>query len=308
MIIFETVHTLANVYIESFLRNKLGTASILVVFWQSLPSHFQYFGSDEGLDDLHHVCSKYSVPLLDSRRAIIGKYAQCVSDGENLLHADFIHPNIHGHLLLACMLGSFLTTEINKSKSQMVVQTKHSERKFIQSIKPIHSESMRFSEPICYSMLKDPIDRPRVVDLLGFTVNSRPQNGNDKRQKRCWEASEVGSFIEILVEASTELLLVWYQLNDDSMGMARVDVDGQEVATINGWFPGYAWTRGSAITQVLATVLPKTPHIVRIEVIEEKNITSGDAQASTTTNEQHNFQLISVAVSSWNNNSRVWRF
>ena len=63
-------------------------------------------------------------------------------------------------------------------------------------------------------MLKETIGRPQVLDVDGFNVTGRRQNGNALCTKRCWEATKAGAFIEVSVVASTEMLLVWYQMFD----------------------------------------------------------------------------------------------
>ena len=245
--------------------------------------------------------------MLNGRRAMTGPNAACVPNGEKFLYDDIVHPNMNGHLLVACMLKSMILLATSTGKSKVNNNSNHKKKRskesLVRAIQPIHWKSLQFSYPICYSMLKETSGRLHVLDMDGFKVTERPQNGNALRTKRCWEATEAGAFIEVSVMASTELLLVWYQMFDDSMGLAKVEVDGKEVATVNGWFPGYPWAKGSATISVVASGLPNTTHIVRVEVLKEKNISIVQS-GQVGKNQAHHFQLISIAVALWQRKSK----
>lgn len=238
-----------------------------------------------------NIASHYSVPILNGREAMTGENALCAKQGEKYLYADFVHPNMDGHLLLACSLASFFQRAFFYSTSLSLSA-------FIRQPSPIYEQVLQFMQPVCYSMLKSPSGRLRVHSSKGFEVVARKQKGRRHDDaliaKRCWEGNHIGDYLEFSVDPCTEILFQWYMLNDDKMGMARVSVDGVEITKLNGWFEGYNWTKGFSNLGFIASGLPRVAHNVRLEIIDEKT-KLGSAG--------NNFQLIAVAVSSNANSS-----
>jgi lysophospholipase L1-like esterase len=88
---------------------------------------------------------------------------------------------------------------------------------------------------------------------------------------RGWEANEPGSIIEFDVKG-TALSLSYFRIKGD-MGMAKVSVDGEEVARVDGWFDA-DW--GGYTEFLLAKRdLPPGAHTIRVEVLSDKAEASG---------------------------------
>ena len=267
LIIWEQVTLHENQYTEAFFRgiqenkSKLIPA-IIAVFWQPPLQNFHWWGNEELYRELITITERYSIPLLDLRRAMVGQNATCIPDGDKFLYADIIHPNDNGHLLITCLLGPFLGdllhVEIisNKSKKSIIPNKQRHTRNLTHvsesspyksahaSVDPIYKSVLQFNNPRCYSMLKQASDRIRVTDFRGFSIVARPQHGSDNKFKRCWQGNTIGDYLDVVVEPSNIVMLIYYREKSEDMGMVSVTVDGRYIRDVDGWFEGVPWANG----------------------------------------------------------------
>lgn len=301
LIVWETIHTVQNEYTEAFLRgiidvNRSPAPVVIVMFWQPPMQNFNWWGSEEGYHELIKITRRYSIPFLDTRKAMTGPNATCLPDGDKYVYRDIIHPNENGHLLITCLLSSLFERVLHKIHmrdrnlkfQKGEVETVDSRRNISKEIVPIYESLRQFTNPICYSMLKASAYRLLVTDVRGFKVVARPQAGSDSKNKRCWQGNAAGDYIEFKVDVSTSILLVYYQEKSDAMGKISVTIDGHYIRDVDGWYEGVPYSNGESQIEVIATGLPLAAHLVRFEILKEKTRTEGDDRM---------FQVIAVAVS-----------
>ena len=165
------------------------------------------------------LATLYSVPMLNSLPTIHGPEAACVKNGERSLYGDFVHPNELGHLLIATLLAGKLkwahTAALEASKNASFALPSRDSPSHVALPTPLFPESLHFYRPNCFSMLSPPIKRLHVINVKGFHVTERPQNGAPDKYKRCWEGRNAGDTIDIWVPPSTSIMLMyvrWFSL------------------------------------------------------------------------------------------------
>lgn len=219
----------------------------------------------------------------------------CLS--KDKLYTDKTHPNEIGHLFIAAVLAEALTVAFEGATPKDSLESSS----ISLPVAPKFPASLHLQQPRCYSMLSPTIKRLRVTDFRGFWINERPQRGAIRLNhfKRCWEANDVGSYIEIWVPPCSSIELLYYMHSTPEMGMVSVAVDGiVYIQKLNGWFDktvSGGWASLPSFKKVVED-LEQKEHLVRIQVINDKQY----AEAAG-----HNFQVIAIATTASNSSVKV---
>ena len=206
------------------------------------------------------VAVHYGLPNISIRDVIAPK----VASGEiawNDYSGDKVHPNAAGHPFAASVVAAFLSRKLADWKAG--------------------KRSAPFDFPV-RPLYGTTFDNGRI--RMPSAVSFRERRGFSKGPSR-WRfpdtlaATEPGAKIVFETEATTLSILHW-RLRAD-FGRARVTVDGEPLATLEGWFPE-TWGGYAEAVEIYRNRTGR--HLVEIEVLGDK------APEST----GHRFELCAV--------------
>lgn len=207
-------------------------------------------GGGNAQEWLGKVGRHYGLPVVSYRDALWPEIAAKRIAWEEVM-ADEVHPNDRGHACAAEYVDNLLALAKAQPGAPEVGRPLPA---------PLFSDLYEHT-----ALFEAPDLKP--LNNTGWTLDAKTQG---------WRSDEPGSVIAFEVDGTA--ILSMHHVIKRAMGKAQVQVDGGAPVILDGWFSG-TWG-GYRSTNLLAKDLKPGKHVVRIELLAEKN-SGSDGHAFT---------------------------
>jgi hypothetical protein len=306
IIIFETVFSGHSDSVLTLARGlKQEGYAVILLHWKPWPSMLAGFD----IDGILRVADELALPYVHPTENLEA-YAKCLPPESTVdlmelsnkslafdlpmsLYAESVHPNIRGHLLLACLLGGLFEEAVSLPATGNPHQgSSYSSERTTSAALSNNSTGvtkLAYSRPTCYDRLNcnTTTSSSKCLQVLasdGFVLRELVKVDETKTW---WEGTVPGQWIEFLVGQPSTSLAVFVNLRTTN-GKVSVKIDSVDVGVVDAYREPLHWLpdeRGLRAEIVFAQNLALQPHTVRFTILNESNAEHGE----------HKFDFVAVA-------------
>jgi len=202
------------------------------------------------------VGQHYQLPMLSYRDAVYPEVAAGHFTWEDI-SPDMVHPNDVGHRMIADLLGRLVDRMAAAPEDPAAALPDY-----------LTARAARYM-------------KTSIVDAPAMNVIR--QNGWKQGPHRAgytgWQSETPGAELEVSFKGT--YAAVGYQQFSGDFGRVAVSLDGQPVATLEGYFtkmPNNDWAGGHTVLTILAENLPSGTHTLRFTLLPERHANSGGSK------------------------------